>query len=218
MKSSTKILAALALVLALALVPLAACGGQTADNGDATGTEDAATAVDISGWKILADAYAATEESKASGYDDTYYVTVLAGNDRYYRVVAEADTAVLDQTNELDFFAEDYNEQYNAIVGALNIISAEDITDQLIAENDPAYVGKTGQELIDAGFVFVGYMGYGGDETYGTFDKDSFEYEITFGVSISDDTDEGAAIMDVPSTAIQMVSASDAATNPELVK
>ena len=218
MKKSTKILAALALVLALALVSLAACTGQSTDNGDATGTEDAAAAVDTSGWKTLADAYAAAEESKASGYDDTNYVTVITGNGRYYRIIAEADADVLAQANELDFFAEDYDEQYNAIVGALNIKSVEDITDQLIADDDPAYVGKTGQELVDDGFVFVGYMGYGGDETLATFDKGNFEYEVTFDVSISDDTDEGAAIMDVASTAIQMTSTSDSATNPELVK
>ena len=222
MNSKTKFVAALALAAALMATPLIACtgngdggsGSNESGSGEATQTDG----TDTSSWKTLADAFAVADESKSSGYDETNYITVLTGGDRYYRVIAEADTDVLAQTDELDFFDEDYNKKYNAIVGSLNIKSVEDITDQLITENDPAYVGKTGQELVDDGFVFVGYMGYGGDETYATFDKGYFEYEFTFDVTVTDDMDEGAAIMDVASTAVQMSSTSDEATNPELVK
>ena len=221
MKLSTKIIVALTLAAALTIVPLVGCTGGTSDGNTSEGDTTAETpaAVDTSSWTTLADVFANTDERLSSGSSDEIYIGVFKSGESYVRVVAEFTPEVYAQTEELDFFAEDYDEQYDAIVGALSLKSAEDITADRIAESDYAsYVGKTGQNLIDEGFTFVYYDGYGGDETYALFDKGYFSYNVTFDVSVSEDEEDGASVMGATITEMQCISASDAATDPYAVE
>ena len=218
MKNTTKILAALAFALALALVPLAGCVGEGAAEGGTDNASAPATAIDTSSWKTMADAYAAVDEVYASGSNDSVCVTVFKAGDNFIRVVSDYDPSYDEKSMELSFMDEDYLEKAADVFGDLAIQSAEDITADLVDENAlAAYVGKTGQDLIDDGFVFIYYNGYGGEETYAAFDKGYFAYEVTFDATITDDTDEGAAIMGAAITDIQMLGISDDATNPENV-
>ena len=217
MKNSTKILTALALVLALALVPLAACGGQGTDNGDATGTGEAAESIDVSSWKTMADAYAVADEVIASGSLDKICVTVFKAGDNYIRVVSDYDSSLDEKSMELSFMDEDYMEKASAIFGNLAIQSAEDITSDLLDVNALiVYVGKTGQELMADGFVYRYCDGYGGEETYACFDKGYFGYNVTFDVHVDDDPgDDVTAISNAKITDIQFMGVSDAAIDPE---
>ena len=217
MKNPTKILAALALVLALALVPLTACVGQTADNGDATGTEEAAEPIDVTGWKTMADAYAVADEVIASGSLDTVCVTVFKAGDNYIRVVSDYDPSYDEKSMELSFMDDDYIEKASAIFGDLAIRSAEDITSNLLDVNAlSVYVGKTGQELMADGFVYRYCDGYGGEETYAAFDKGYFGYNVTFDVHVDDDPGtDVTAISNATITDIQYMGVSDSAIDPE---
>lgn len=214
--------AATALALALAVVPLAGCGGQEAtDDGGSTETTSQQAAVDASSWKTMGDALSAQTGMSAAGWNDDYYVTVFQAGDSYFRVVAKMTEDAQKKLDEMDYSKGDPDEQTLDAVGDLTIEQCEDLTDKVIAQDElDTYVGKTGKELVDAGFTFQDYGMYGGDQTGANFTKDGFVYMFTFDATVSDDAtdDEGAAVMDSKASEVELNGFSDDLTNPDMVK
>lgn len=209
------------LALALATAPLAACGGQTTQGGEAepTATEQTqAVAVDVSSWKTLGDALAcSTGENNTAGWDETHYVAVFDAGDTVVRVVAKMDAETSDKLDALDITKDDYDEKFLELMGGLPLESAEDLASQKLTQDElDAYVGKTGQDLVDDGFAFEAYWMYGGDETAARFAKGYLAYDATFDVTVSDDQteDDGAAIMDKTIVSMEYAGASQDATDP----
>ena len=226
MKRFTARLTTLALTMALATVPLTACGGAGSSDAGADGADSAASQtakVDTSSWKTMGDALATVTSDEISySYNEKYFVCVFEADGARIRTVAEADPAIEGKFADLDFGMEDYAKKFTEIVADLKLVSAEDITaEQMGPEELDTFVGKTGQELVDAGFVFESYSFYGGEETGVTMGKGNFSYEVTFDTKVSEDQteDEGAAIMGAKSTIVEgFGNLSNAALDPYLVK
>lgn len=210
------------LALALAAAPLAACGGQATqgDEAEPTTTEQTQTMadVDVSSWKTLGDALACDSgENNTAGWDETHYVTVFSAGDTVVRVVAKMDAETSDKLDALDLTKDDYDEKFLELMGGLPLESAEDLGDQKLTQDElDAYVGKTGQDLVDDGFAFESYWMYGGEETGVTYAKGYLAYNATFDVTVADDEteDEGAAVMDKAIVSMEYAGASQDATDP----
>ena len=156
----------------------------------------------------------------SSVWDDNHYVEVFDGGEQTFRVVAKMDADTYKKTNELDASMEDYEEQFAEAVAGLELESAEDLTgDKLSQEEIDALIGKTGQDLLDAGFTFESYYMYGGDETGVTMAKGYLAYNVTFDVNVPEDKteDEGASIKDATITEIEFAGGSESAVDPAKV-
>lgn len=218
-------LTALALAMSLAALPLAACGNTSSSDADANESAPASSQsaeVDPSSWTTLADAFATADLDNLNyGYNEDCFVCISVHGESYVRTVAQMTDETYDKLCNLDMGAEDYNEQFAAIAGELELIEAKDVTSELISQEDiEQYVGKTGQELADDGFAFSSYFMYGGEQTGAELEKDSFSYMFTFDTQISEDQTEdgGAAIMDATIVEAESIgNLSNAALDPTLV-
>lgn len=216
-----KNLTAAMLALALTALPLAGCGGQTSETeaDDASAGQEQLAPMDVSSWTTLGDAvaYQAEEGSNTAAWDENHYVTMFDTTDGgVVRVVAKMDPETYDAFGELSILDDDYNEKFLEVMGGLELEIAEDLSDGVLAQDQlDAYVGKTGQDLVDEGFVFESYWMYGGEETGATMSQGYYAYNVTFDVSITDDQyeDEGAAIMGATIKAMEYAGASNAAVD-----
>ena len=208
-----------ALTLALAAVPLAACGGQNAtdDSGSAAPASQTAT-VDPSTWETYADALATQTESMASGWNDKNLVSVFKAGDSYVRIVVQLDADSYAKVQDVDWGAADVADQLTKAAGNAKLVSVEDITNEVVSQDElDKYVGKTGKDLIADGWTFESYFMYGGDQTGATFAKDHFAYNVTFDVTTPESAteDNGASVIDATIAEMSLAGAADTATNPE---
>ena len=220
MENAPKTTIAAMIAIALSAAPLAACGGQTSqDATDDTAGQTQAASIDVSSWKTLGDAlaYDASTNSSAS-WDEEHYITMFTATDgSVVRVVAKMDEDTYDEHAALDMSDDDYQEKFLEVMGDLELESAEDLTGQRLTQDEmDAYVGKTGQDLVDDGFAFESYWMYGGDETGAVMAKGPLAYNVTFDVSIPDEKaeDGGASIMGATITDAVYAGASVDATDP----
>lgn len=223
-----------AITLSFAALPLAGCVNAPSANNGATSAESSATTeeasasettaapsapVDTSSWATMAEALAhADKDSISYGANDTYFVCVFKAGDATIRTVSEMDLSKEAQFADIDTGDP---EQLAGVVGNFKLISAQDISSELLSQSDiEAYVGKTGQELLDAGFVFQSYFWYGGEQTGAEMGKDDFSYNFTFDTQISENQTEdgGASIKDAKVVEAQsMGNLSNSAIDAELV-
>lgn len=198
-KIATNILAA-ALALSLGVLPLAACGSKPADSTATEPTEqtDATPAsIDVSSWKTLGDALATRTGSLSYGHDETYFVAIIEVNDSIVRMVCKSDPSVDEKLSAIEFDDPEHDQKVDEALADLELLSAEDITDTKLSQEElDAYVGKTGQDMLDAGFEFSYYSMYGGEDTDATMDYGYFSYEVIFDTTVTEDQteDEGASI------------------------
>lgn len=224
MKRFATQLTALAVTLALAAIPLAGCGSNTSsDQGAAEPSPAAAasqgTSIDTSSWKTMRDALAIADSDDISyGYDDKTFLCVFRSGEAYIRTRAEMQPEVQEKIYDLNMDDDDYRKKFMETIGDLELAEATDISSELMSQEDlEQYVGKTGQDLMDAGLTFASYFLYGGDQTGAEMDKGNFTYSIIFDAQISEEQteDEGASITDAKVVEVQsMGNLSDAALNP----
>ena len=210
-----------ALVLALAATPLFACGSKPAtDDGGSATTASQTASVDPSTWETLGDALANQTESMASGWNGDYLVSVFKAGDSYVRVVAKLDADTYAKVDAVDWTASDVADQLSKAAGSAKLVSADDITNEVISQEDlDKFAGKTGKDLIADGWTFENYYMYGGDQTGALMAKDHFAYNVTFDVSTPDSAieDNGASIMDATISEMSLSGAAESATTPEQV-
>lgn len=230
MKSHARTFVATTLTLCLTALPLAACGGSSDASGGADGaataeqaTGDSTTkeALDTSNYKTMGDVLALEAETNEAAWDSSYYIYAFTYNGAPYRAVAEMTSELDGKIGELDFLAEDYDEKLLEIIGPLPLKSFENLSAEMLSQEElDALVGKTGKELIDAGFAFNSYSFYGGEQTQATMEKGILSYEVTFDGSISGDadSDDGSLIMDLPVTNVTFSGLANAALDPTTVK
>lgn len=207
------------LCLALSALPLAACSGQQA-NEDTSAPSEQAAALDTSSWKTLGDALATQTDSMSSGWDDNYYVAVFHAGDSVVRVVAKMTSEASDKLDAVDWLAEDVDEQVAAAVGSLELVSAEDLTPEIVSQDElDSLKGKTGQDLVDAGWTYSEYFMYGGDQTGAIFERGLLTYSFTFDVTTPEEAtdDGGASIMDATITEAEFQGAANSATDPTII-
>lgn len=212
-----------AFALSLLAVPLVGCGSQaTQGDGSSSSTEQAQAAdMDVSSWKTLGDALAYdTGENSSAGWNEEHYVTVFSNGGQFVRVVAKMDPETYEAMLDLDMSSDDYKEKFLELMGGLPLESAEDLSAQQIPQAElDAYVGKTGQDLVDDGFVFDSYWMYGGGDSGATMVKGPMAYNVTFDASVSEEQieDGGASIMGATIKEIYCSGVSMDATDPSAV-
>ncbi len=212
-----------ALCLALSAAPLAACSSQKADDAADGGSSAPAAqeTIDISSWKTLGDALDVQTESMSAGWDENYYVCVFKAGDSLVHIVAKMDPDAKARMDEVDWTSEDADDQVKEAIGNIELVSAEDITDQVLSQDElDKLVGKTGQDLVDEGWTFANYFMYGGEETAATFENGVLAYSFTFDVTTPEEATEdgGASVMGATITEAEFQGAADSAMDPTSVE
>lgn len=209
---------AIALAMSLCVLPLAACSGQSDSGSNQGGGNSSAPALDPSSWTTLGDALANQTELMASGNNDDTYIIVFAAGDETYRAVAKFSPDAATKLQDLEFFNPDDTQKIVDALSGLELIRAEEISSMQISQEQlESYVGKTGQDLIDDGFVFESYFMYGGEQTGATMGNGYYSYEFTFDAHVDEDKteDEGAAILSAKIAEVQSLgNLSNAALDP----
>ena len=99
-------------------------------------------------------------------------------DNRHYQYSTVLDDETFEKYNNLDFMADDYNQQVYSLISELPIEDCIDFTDSLLSPDSlKAYVGKTIQALVDDGFEINGYSFYE-DDAYVFVTKDLMTYKV----------------------------------------
>lgn len=144
------------LISIMTICLLAGCGGKSADS-EGGGESDGAPAatVDISTIKTVGDAFAIEGKDEYSEQRSTYngkYVYAFTVNGTAYRVIADVPSDIEEKIFALEF-DDDHDKNEEALVADLPVALAEDLTEYILPQEElDALVGKTGQELLDAGW------------------------------------------------------------------
>ena len=217
----------LALAVSLGALPLAACTGQATPSATTSAATSAATSAttsatfDVASWKTLGDALATATDTPSWGYDEKTFVCLFQAGSSYAKVVCEEREGLDDKLGTLNSDqGADAAKQLAQAIGDLPIKSARDITPELLGSAElEALKGKTGQQLVDEGFVFESYNMYGGEQTGVSFGKGSFSYLVTLGTQTSEqEADKGEltqAVLDAKVVEAQSTSFSNAAFSAE---
>lgn len=204
------------LVAAACLCALCAACGKKTENEPPV---DSVLSVDITALKTVGEAFALGEktEEQSATYED-WFVYAFSYGGTYWRLSASIPQDVHEAIEALDIMEPDYNEKCDALVAPLEIETCEDLTAQkLTDEQMAALVGKTGQDLIDDGWVSG--MGYNLDDMVFYLEYPPFAYDVVFEAKEklvnSDDFDEMEAIKTLKVISVTFSGLGDATTLPE---
>ncbi len=142
-------------------------------------------------FKTLGDCMAAPYEYGTEMVDEENYVYVFFNNKEDgtripYRVTAEMTPELYEQFLALDFFDENYSDEVLKLVGGQKITQVEDLSSKIPTQKEmDAWVGKKGQEMMDAGYEVWGFGWGGGDDAEITVAKGLFEFTVS--VDATDD-------------------------------
>ena len=213
-------IAASAITLALVAAPLAACSaGQPTDDAASSDLTTQTAQADTSSWKTVGDV-PILDGTYSWGYDDAKFICVFESNGTYYRMIVKLDDEANKRIDEIDWDKGEVEKQTLDAISALPIDSLEDLSADMVSQDElDAFVGKTGQDLVDAGYVFESYYMYGGEETGATFDKGSLAYMFTFDTSVGEDKTEdgGQSVLDAHVVSAEPAGAANSATDPSQV-
>ncbi len=195
------------LVLLLALSVFVACSVSKSDVPDQNETEKE-QASPIDSLNTIGDVLELTKGSCQSAIGEGKVIFAFEYNGSYYRVTAAISEKDQADYNGLDFFDEDYEAKGNAIISPLKIDKVECLDDQkLNSEEMEAFIGKTGQDLMDAGWH--NDSGYNLETMEFWMSFKSFEYTVVFDGTIDEseyenfDSEEGIRALVVKSLAFE---------------
>ena len=199
MKNTIALLFSLALILGLT-----ACGGSASSSASAAPeTENAESvsaaqetqapeAADNAEFHTMADVFAYDSDNYASGGD--YYIYVFEKDGIIYRATAKFPLDVSERVAAIDIFDEQYDAKVREAVAPLEIEKLDNLTEMIPPQEElDALVGKTGQDLLDAGWTIWSYqldiMEFG-------LHHGPFAFTVVFDgeLEMTDDFDEYAAI------------------------
>ena len=153
---------ALFLTLILMISVLAGCGqtGEESSGGtDGAAGEPVSGTAAIESLATIGDAMAleGAEFRQSSGQDNRFtYVFGLEGT--YYRVMAPMTDEEFQAFMDLEFDDPDYDAKLEKVIGPLKIDMWENLNDMIPPQEElDQWVGKTGQELFDAGWTNSGW-------------------------------------------------------------
>ena len=131
------------------------------------------------GFKTLGDVLDC--ESPASACYENLYIHIFEKDGVFYRAEADITAEIFDGLFEIDFFDPDKDAKTKALLGDLPIRTIYVLSDALLSNADlKALQGKTGQDLLDMGFVPQGSYGFGDGASFVYLDKGPFSYQIDF--------------------------------------
>lgn len=100
---------------------------------------------------------------------------------RHYQFAAAFPEAEQEAFESIDFFSDTYDEERYAILGKLIVDDCVDFTDAILPQPElDAFVGKTAQDIVDAGYELVGWS-VGEEGAYLSFGKNGMDYEAATG-------------------------------------
>ena len=141
----------------------------------------ASTGTELSQWKTLGDIW--DFESPGYGCENNQYARLFVMDGLYYRADAALTEERFQQLMDVDVFDPEAEQKTKALVAELPIEHLYTLTDVLLSQAElDALKGKTGQELLDMGFVPQGSYGFSEAEkiSWASLDKGPFEYKIDF--------------------------------------
>lgn len=152
MKNVISIVSIVLVVLMLAAT-LVACGGSEKTTDPTVESTEATSNADFASMKKLSEVIAVSSDGGTASNDQVISY-IFKYNGKLYRAKAVNTAEIDERINALDFFAEDYQAQRDAILGEAELISVDDISDSIPTQDEmDALIGKTGQELLDMGFT-----------------------------------------------------------------
>ena len=175
----------------MAAIAFTACGSQDGGGGGSDSGDEAS----VDSLKTVGDIIALESEEKQIAVYDESVVCAFRIGDTYYRAKAAISPETSQAYYKIDFMDDDYEEQQNAILSPLEIDEIENLSDQIPGQDElDAFVGNTGQELMDEGWTFAGHnlesmefwMHHGPFEYTVTFDGEVAEADYE---SFSDEED-----------------------------
>jgi uncharacterized FlaG/YvyC family protein len=192
------------LLCGLMILALCACNtAQTVDNPEPTQTSENEQTENTNNaseeLKEEDDNYMSEESEKADGEfetigdvigrDTAYSFSNLTENHYVYvfeydgvptRVIADVTPEQYKKINEIDFYDPDKDAKTLELISDLKIARIDDLsTTRLTDEECENVMGKTGQEMLDDGFIITGYSAY--DDYVEVFmSKDVHEYSCGF--------------------------------------
>lgn len=156
---------------------------------------------DPSQWKTLGDIW--EFESPTSGSEENCYIRVFEADGVYYRAEADVPQDVLEKLYTIDFFDETGEAQEKELMKDLPITKVCNLSEAMLSQSElDALAGKTGQELLDMGFVPGGSYGFSAQEqiSWASMEKGPFEYEVEFHEYVDVDEDPNVAAVIRPLT------------------
>lgn len=215
---------AIALACSVAVLPLAACGGNQLSEEElfeAEKREEPAPkreGVDLTSLATIADVQALDATANTSTYNEQHYVYVAYVDGAPIRAVADLTPEVYQQLNELDMASDDYQAKLDGLIGPLTLVTVEDLSVAIPKQEElDTLAGKTGQELLSEGYTFASLLAYGeGTETMAQMDKGLYRFNVTFNEPISGETaiDDASAIAGLTVKSVTFAELSDMAINP----
>jgi hypothetical protein len=160
--------------LIMALLVLASCAGQPANDGGNT-----ANTLDGSQFKTLQDVFdfIGDSEDYENSYTDEYFVSAFQSDNVYYRVIAQMTPDILQALYDLEF-DDDWSENIKKTAATLEITTFENLNDKMPSQTElDKYVGKTGQDLFDEGWD---YWYYNLEDMIAGMSFELFDYSVAF--------------------------------------
>ena len=151
-----------------------------ADAGTDAATPEAAATADPSAWKTMADVLSLDTDGSEASWDDQYYIYIFDYAGTQWLIRAKFSPELNEAVGNVDFMADDRREQINAILAPCEIDLVLDLSTLAMPREElDQWIGKTGQEMLDAGFEYNGYTqdekGVRVNMVYG-----DFQYAVTF--------------------------------------
>lgn len=189
MKKYTAILLAIVMIMALA-----ACGSGTGSSTAAQNTDSNTVSEEggASEYKTFSELFALESDDilQSKGEDKIVYVVTVDGVSTRYEGVGTEE--IYKAVDAIPFDDKNRDAKIQEIVGPVEITRADVLPAAPSDEEVGSLVGKTGQELMDAGYVFAA-VSVNGEETTVTAVKDYGSYMFDFDGAVDE---ESAAWMD----------------------
>ena len=142
--------------------------------------EEPEVAADPSSWKMLADVLSLETHSRESSWNKKSYTYIFDYAGTQWLVKAAFSKELNDAVSAVDFRAEDRQKQINAILGPCEIQNVIDLRSLALPQEElDQWIGKTGQELLDAGWVYNGYYSDGRGVRI-CMVNGGFQYQVAF--------------------------------------
>ena len=141
--------------------------------------------IDVESLKTLGDIFALENSiDHGSLQSEKTYTQTFEYNEIFYTVTAELPDDVYNQLEEIDFFDKQKDEKKHALLAPVEIKTIENRSKKILPQEElEKLVGKTGEDLLNEGWVYVG------DYSLNEFciDYDQIQYEVTFNESVDKD-------------------------------
>lgn len=156
-------------------------GGQAGGAGTVKTGEPEPADVNPSAWKTLGDVFALGASEMEYGTEgENLYSIIFKYGGKQWLVTADFSEELFRQIMDIDAFAEDRNEQEHAIIDPLEITNVIDLSALALPQEElDQWIGKTGQDLLDAGWEYNGYSDQGQGPVPNMVNG-QFEYAVTF--------------------------------------